>query len=72
MTGDDHTPAPLPAVRITAATCARCGGPVNPRTRPFCSQRCWEIDLGSWLTERYTVPGEPVTAEASETEDENP
>ena len=71
MTGDDETPPPA-AVRITAAKCARCGAPVNPRTRPFCSQRCWEIDLGSWLTERYTVAGEEQPADAPEGEDENP
>ncbi len=70
MTGE--TPKPPDAVRISAAKCVRCGAPVTPRTRPFCSQRCWEIDLGSWLTERYTVPGEPVAPEGGEGEDENP
>lgn len=70
MTGDDQTPPPPAAVRITAAKCARCAAPVNSRTRPFCSQRCWEIDLGSWLTERYTVNSEERPAGAAE--DENP
>lgn len=23
---------------------------------PFCSQRCWQIDLGRWLGEGYSVP----------------
>jgi hypothetical protein len=24
--------------------------------RPFCSERCKQIDLGSWADERYTIP----------------
>jgi endogenous inhibitor of DNA gyrase (YacG/DUF329 family) len=26
--------------------------------RPFCSERCRLIDLGAWLTEKHTIPGE--------------
>ena len=28
--------------------------------RPFCSERCKLIDLGAWLTEKHTIPGDPV------------
>ncbi|HEY7168262.1 MAG TPA: DNA gyrase inhibitor YacG [Candidatus Binatia bacterium] len=28
----------------------------NPH-RPFCSERCRLIDLGSWVEERYRIPG---------------
>ncbi len=28
------------------------------RFRPFCSERCQLIDLGSWAGERYRVPAE--------------
>ena len=24
--------------------------------RPFCSERCKQIDLGAWADEKYTVP----------------
>ena len=24
---------------------------------PFCSDRCREIDLGNWATEKYAIPG---------------
>lgn len=24
--------------------------------RPFCSERCKQIDLGAWAEEKYTVP----------------
>ena len=26
--------------------------------RPFCSERCRLVDLGGWLDERYSIPGE--------------
>jgi endogenous inhibitor of DNA gyrase (YacG/DUF329 family) len=35
----------------------------NP-DRPFCSERCRVVDLGSWADERFRVPGEPVSEEA--------
>jgi endogenous inhibitor of DNA gyrase (YacG/DUF329 family) len=59
MTDDDSKPDPDPklfGVRVTAAKCVRCGQPVQPRTRPFCSQRCADIDLGAWLKGNYRVP----------------
>jgi endogenous inhibitor of DNA gyrase (YacG/DUF329 family) len=40
--------------------CPHCGqpAPFEPanRWRPFCSQRCREIDLGAWAREDYRVP----------------
>jgi uncharacterized protein len=35
----------------------------NP-ARPFCSQRCKDIDLGAWASDAYVVEGAaPSTAE---------
>ncbi len=34
--------------------------PVDPRWRPFCSERCRNEDLARWADGRYRVPGEPV------------
>ncbi len=32
--------------------------------RPFCSERCKQIDLGHWLEESYNIPsGEPLQEE---------
>ncbi|UUZ55935.1 DNA gyrase inhibitor YacG [Massilia sp. H-1] len=28
--------------------------------RPFCSERCKQIDLGAWAEEKYTIPGAPA------------
>ncbi|HTL50213.1 MAG TPA: DNA gyrase inhibitor YacG [Steroidobacteraceae bacterium] len=44
-----------------AVACPRCGTRrewgENP-WRPFCSERCKLIDLGGWLTEKNSIPGE--------------
>lgn len=42
-------------------TCPTCSGPslYSPtnRFRPFCSERCKQIDLGAWAEEKYAIPG---------------
>lgn len=43
-------------VRVALRQCPICGKPTQPRTRPFCSTRCADLDLGRWLTESYRVP----------------
>jgi endogenous inhibitor of DNA gyrase (YacG/DUF329 family) len=42
--------------------CPRCGSPslwspANP-WRPFCSERCKQIDFGAWAAESFRVPTE--------------
>lgn len=32
----------------------------NSPYRPFCSERCKMIDLGSWLNESYAIPAESI------------
>jgi endogenous inhibitor of DNA gyrase (YacG/DUF329 family) len=45
--------------------------PVDPRWRPFCSERCKLADLGRWLSGDYRVPDEPAGPPAAdEPEDE--
>ena len=43
--------------------CPTCGGdslysPDNPY-RPFCSERCKNIDFGAWASESYRVEAKP-------------
>ncbi|MBA4217285.1 MAG: DNA gyrase inhibitor YacG [Proteobacteria bacterium] len=43
--------------------CPQCGGdsvfaPSN-RWRPFCSERCRQLDLGAWASESFRVPAAP-------------
>jgi endogenous inhibitor of DNA gyrase (YacG/DUF329 family) len=43
-----------------AARCPICGRPAAEATRPFCSVRCADIDLGRWFGESYRLPAEPA------------
>lgn len=51
------TTAPVKHVR-----CPTCGGasvyaPSNP-FRPFCCERCKQIDLGAWASEQFAMPAD--------------
>jgi uncharacterized protein len=53
-------PARPPKPRIVR--CPACGGdsvygPANPY-RPFCSERCKNLDFGAWASESFRVPEE--------------
>src|SRR5260364_20308 len=43
--------------------CPCCGQKVawvsESRYRPFCSERCRQMDLGAWAAEKYTIEGNP-------------
>ncbi len=39
--------------------CPICRRPSAPALRPFCSQRCADVDLGRWFTESYRMPARP-------------
>ena len=47
----------------------RCGKPVQARFRPFCSQRCADIDLGQWASGTYRIPSAEPTTEPGEDEE---
>ncbi|KAB2877168.1 MAG: DNA gyrase inhibitor YacG [Burkholderiaceae bacterium] len=38
------------------------------RWRPFCSERCRDIDLGAWASERFRVPLASPPDDADDTE----
>ena len=52
--------------------CPRCGQQThwqNNEHRPFCSDKCRQIDLGRWANEDYAIAGKPVpTADDEESE----
>ncbi|TYP00303.1 hypothetical protein EDC39_101469 [Geothermobacter ehrlichii] len=49
--------------RLMAVRCPSCGKKTsyygNPQ-RPFCSERCRNLDLGAWADESYRIPGPPT------------
>jgi len=46
-----------------AKKCPICGKPAVEASKPFCSERCRDIDLNRWLSGSYVVPGRPETDE---------
>ena len=40
----------------TTKPCPICGKPADPKTRPFCSRRCADVDLHRWFSGAYAVP----------------
>jgi endogenous inhibitor of DNA gyrase (YacG/DUF329 family) len=63
----------MPAV----VKCPTCGTNVawvpDNKFRPFCSERCKQIDLGAWASEKYVIgdkPGETPPAGQPDDEDD--
>jgi hypothetical protein len=59
-------PAP-DAAKPRVVRCPGCGGdsvyaPSNP-FRPFCSDRCKNVDLGAWASEGFRVPDQEPSDE---------
>jgi hypothetical protein len=50
----------------SAKKCPICGKPATEASRPFCSERCRDVDLNRWLSNSYAIPGRP---EADEDQD---
>jgi endogenous inhibitor of DNA gyrase (YacG/DUF329 family) len=57
------TPSSEPRAKRRIVTCPTCGGesvyaPENP-FRPFCSERCKNVDFGAWASESYRLAARP-------------
>ncbi|MFH5926562.1 DNA gyrase inhibitor YacG [Roseomonas xinghualingensis] len=52
----------------TPKACPVCGKPAQPATRPFCSARCRNVDLGRWIGGTYAIPGQPAGEEDEDAE----
>lgn len=52
---------------VRTIRCPACGGPSryapDNASRPFCSERCRQLDLGAWATEGYRVEASPPADE---------
>jgi uncharacterized protein len=51
-----------PEIETRRVECPVCKGPslysTANRFRPFCSERCKDIDFGAWASESFRVPTE--------------
>jgi len=55
------------APKGTGKRCPECGKPAeNPKTLPFCSPRCRDVDLHRWLSGSYVIPGRENAGEDEE------
>jgi endogenous inhibitor of DNA gyrase (YacG/DUF329 family) len=50
----------------SAKPCPICGKPAVEASRPFCSERCRDVDLNRWLSNSYVVPGRKEDDEDAE------
>jgi endogenous inhibitor of DNA gyrase (YacG/DUF329 family) len=39
-----------------AKPCPICGKPAGAASKPFCSERCRDVDLNRWLSGSYAIP----------------
>ena len=63
-------------IRRRIVRCPGCGGDSvyetsNP-SRPFCSERCRNADLGAWASEGYRVPAQPSQEHSEDSEPPSP
>jgi endogenous inhibitor of DNA gyrase (YacG/DUF329 family) len=57
MANDPAKPdAAKPDATRPARPCPICGKPQAAATRPFCSDRCRDVDLNRWLSGSYAIP----------------
>jgi endogenous inhibitor of DNA gyrase (YacG/DUF329 family) len=40
----------------SARKCPICGKPATEASKPFCSERCRDVDLNRWLSDSYRIP----------------
>ena len=40
----------------SAKPCPICGKPATEASKPFCSERCRDVDLNRWLSDSYRIP----------------
>ena len=63
---DKSAPAPL---KPRTVVCPGCGGAsiyaANNLYRPFCSERCKNLDLGAWASENFRVAADMPLDELS-------
>lgn len=58
---------------MATVNCPTCGVKVEwteaNKFRPFCSERCKQIDLGAWAEEKYKIPGKSPEDPVEPTDD---
>lgn len=68
MPPDRRAPKTMAKVVDTAGAkrCPICGKPATEAARPFCSERCRDVDLNRWLSGSYAIPAREGEEDADE------
>jgi endogenous inhibitor of DNA gyrase (YacG/DUF329 family) len=66
MPPDRGTGADKAADKAGAKRCPICGKPATAASRPFCSERCRDVDLNRWLSGAYAIPAREGEEDADE------
>lgn len=53
-------------MKVKCPTCRKKTGWENNPYRPFCSERCKLIDLGTWAAEEYKIKGKEISKETKD------
>jgi endogenous inhibitor of DNA gyrase (YacG/DUF329 family) len=53
----EHAGSGKGSAQGSAKPCPICGKPAAEASRPFCSERCRDVDLNRWLSNSYAIPG---------------
>jgi endogenous inhibitor of DNA gyrase (YacG/DUF329 family) len=62
----DRPGAAKPASKRSIKVCPICGKPATEAAKPFCSDRCRDVDLNRWLSGSYAIAGKPEDDEDAE------
>jgi uncharacterized protein len=52
----DEPRAGAEAKKRSEKPCPICRKPASDASRPFCSERCRNVDLNRWLSNSYSIP----------------
>ena len=57
---------PAEPTKAGAKMCPICRKPAVDTSKPFCSERCRDVDLNRWLSGKYVIPGRETDPEDAE------
>jgi uncharacterized protein len=60
------TGSAVQARKPSSKRCPICGKPATEAAKPFCSDRCRDVDLNRWLSGSYAIPGKPDAEDDAE------
>jgi len=57
------------SAKLRVKLCPICKKPATEASKPFCSERCRDVDLNRWLSGSYRIPGSDDDDSAADGQD---